>query len=382
MIDCHRQRSAHVEAIPVPPSKATSFGVIDTDRDGRIRGFLEKPENLPSIPSDSNQTYGFMGNYLFDMGVLLTALHEAKERGENEFGCHFLLRFIYSHRVCVYNFSDNRIPWIYRYEEQSYWCDAGDINTFYAVHHDVMGGESSFNLLNPQWFINSSNYQGPSLHILSGDIQDSVIGAGLLAKCARIHNTVFSQGAPMLVAGDEIGRTQKGNNNAYCQDNEISWVNWDPSSTDREFLAFVQHLISLWRAHPVFRRNNFLQGRSIRGSSIKDILWLKPDGTEMNDEEWVHDFARCLGMYLDGEAMEERDQRGNPILDDNLLLLFNGHHEAIFFHLPELYEGSQWLSLLDFNLAGGLEADGYFQGGDTYTIEGRSLALLVQRSYT
>ncbi len=190
----------------------------------------------------------------------------------------------------------------------------------------------------------------------------------------------FSQGVPMLVAGDEMGRTQKGNNNAYCQDNEISWVNWDLSSTDSEFLVFVQRLIGLRRAHPVFRRNNFLQGRAIRGSGIKDILWLKPDGSEMNDEEWAHDFARCLGMYLGGEVMEERDRRGNPILDDNFLLLFNSHHEGIHFHLPELGEGCQWHSILDTSLAGGLEVDGYFQGGDIYTIEGRSLALLVQRS--
>jgi glycogen operon protein len=134
----------------------------------------------------------------------------------------------------------------------------------------------------------------------------------------------FSQGVPMLVAGDEMGRTQKGNNNAYCQDNEISWVNWDLSKADKEFLSFVQRLISLRRSHRVFRRNNFLQGRAIRGSGIKDILWLKQDGTEMNDEEWAHDFARCLGVYLGGELMEERDQKGNPIFDNNCLWSGNG----------------------------------------------------------
>lgn len=190
----------------------------------------------------------------------------------------------------------------------------------------------------------------------------------------------FSQGVPMLVAGDEMGRTQRGNNNAYCQDNEISWVNWNLSNSDKEFLTFVQRLISLRRAHPVFRRNNFLQGRAIRGSGIKDILWLKPDGTEMNDEEWAHDFARCLGVYLGGEVMEERDQRGNPIFDDNFLLLFNSHHEGIHFHLPELCEGCKWQSLLDSSLACGLESDGYFHGGEIYNITGRSLALLVQRN--
>ncbi|MBU3990295.1 MAG: glycogen debranching enzyme GlgX, partial [Gammaproteobacteria bacterium] len=189
----------------------------------------------------------------------------------------------------------------------------------------------------------------------------------------------FSQGVPMLVAGDEMGRTQQGNNNAYCQDNAISWVNWDLSTDDQEFLAFVQRLIGLRREHPVFRRRNFFQGRAIRGSDVKDIHWFKPDGNEMSDDEWAHDFARCLGVFLSGEAMEERDQRGNAIHDDNFLLLFNSHHEAIDFRLPILCEGCAWQSLLDTHLTGGLEPDGYFQGGDTYPLESRSLALLIQR---
>ena len=193
MIDFHRQRSAHVSvaAIPVPLSKANSFGVIDTDGDGRIRAFLEKPENPPPMSSDPSHSYGSMGNYLFETDVLLTALNEAKERGENDFGRHILPRLIRSHRVYAYNFADNRIPGIFSYEEQPYWRDVGDIDTYYAAHHDVLGGEPKFNLFNPQWFINSGNYQGPSPRILSGDIEDSVIGAGSLVKCARIRNTIL-----------------------------------------------------------------------------------------------------------------------------------------------------------------------------------------------
>ena len=189
----------------------------------------------------------------------------------------------------------------------------------------------------------------------------------------------FSQGVPMLVAGDEMGRSQNGSNNAYCQDNEISWVNWDLSDADRDFLSFVQRLIGLRRAHPVFRRRNFFQGRAIRGSEIKDIDWFKPDGNEMSDHEWAHDFARCLGVYLGGELMDEHDRRGQPIRDDNFLLLFNSHHEAISFVLPVLCEGCEWQSLLDTHLAGGLEADGRYRGGDSYPLEGRSLALMIQR---
>ncbi|MCF8150574.1 MAG: glycogen debranching protein GlgX [Burkholderiaceae bacterium] len=189
----------------------------------------------------------------------------------------------------------------------------------------------------------------------------------------------FSQGVPMLVAGDEMGRTQRGSNNAYCQDNEISWVNWELSPADKEFLAFVQRLIGLRREHPVFRRRNFFQGRAIRGSEVKDIHWFKPDGSEMSDHEWAHDFARCLGVYLGGEMMDERDQRGRAISDDNFLLLFNSHHEAIPFNLPVLCEGCEWQSLLDTHHAAGLQTDGRYQGSENYLLEGRSLALMIQR---
>jgi len=189
----------------------------------------------------------------------------------------------------------------------------------------------------------------------------------------------FSQGVPMLVAGDELGRTQKGSNNAYCQDNDISWLNWKHSEIDHDLLAFVQRVIALRREHPVFHRRNFFQGRAIRGSDIKDLLWLNPDGQEMSDEEWAHDFARCLGVFLSGAEMEECDSRGRPIKDENFLLLFNSHHEAIPFVLPEIAPDCEWQSLLDTHIANGLKTDGSFRGGDTYPLEARSLALLKQR---
>ncbi|MBU1692035.1 MAG: glycogen debranching protein GlgX [Gammaproteobacteria bacterium] len=214
-----------------------------------------------------------------------------------------------------------------------------------------------------------------------GPTEDADINA-LRAQQKRnlLATLFFSQGVPMLVAGDEMGRTQQGSNNAYCQDNEISWVNWNLSADDREFLAFVQRVIALRREHPVFHRRNFFQGRAIHGSGTKDIHWFKPDGSEMNDEEWAHDFARCLGVFLGGESMQEQDQRGQLIRDKNFLLLFNSHHETIPFILPVLCEGGVWQSVLDTHLAGGLELDGQFQDGDTYPLAGRSLALLIQRS--
>jgi len=215
---------------------------------------------------------------------------------------------------------------------------------------------------------------------VEGPTDDAEINA-LRARQKRnlLATLMLSQGVPMLVAGDELGRTQQGSNNAYCQDNETSWVNWQLSADDREFLTFAQRIIALRLEHPLFRRRNFFQGRAIRGSGNQDILWLKPDGSEMSDQEWAHDFARCLGVHLSGAAMDERDRRGRPIHDDNFLLLFNSHHEAIAFRLPVLGAVGEWQSLLDTHLAGGLEADGYFRGGDDYPLEGRSLALLIQR---
>ncbi len=213
-----------------------------------------------------------------------------------------------------------------------------------------------------------------------GPTDDARINALRARQKRNLLTTLFfSQGVPMLVAGDEMGRTQRGNNNAYCQDNEISWVNWDLSAADREFLDFTRRVIALRREHPVFRRRNFFQGRAIHGSGVKDIHWFKPDGQEMSDQEWAQDFARCLCVYLGGDAMQERDRRGQPIRDDNFLLLFNSHHEAIPFMLPALCEGCAWQSVLDTCLGGSLEPDGQFRGGDTYALDARSLALLVQR---
>ncbi|MBF0605838.1 MAG: glycogen debranching protein GlgX [Nitrospirae bacterium] len=191
---------------------------------------------------------------------------------------------------------------------------------------------------------------------------------------------LFSQGVPMLTAGDEIGRTQHGNNNAYCQDNELSWVNWDLSDADKKFLIFVQKIIAIRTAHPVFRRRNFFQGITIHGSDTKDIYWYKPDGCVMNDDEWAHDFARCLGVFLVGATMLEQDRRGQPILDDNFLLLFNSDHQSIPFRLPTIGEECRWQGIIDTHISDNKEPEGHFKSGDTYPLEGRSFVLLVQKN--
>jgi glycogen operon protein len=194
-----------------------------------------------------------------------------------------------------------------------------------------------------------------------------------------IATLLLSQGVPMLLAGDEIGHTQNGNNNAYCQDNEISWLDWDPAHIDAEFLAFIERLIALRKDHPVFRRRNFFQGRQIRGAGIKDIAWLRPDGQEMTDEEWNQEFARCLGVSLSGQAVDEVDERGQRIQDDNFLLLINAHHEEIPFAMPTPPSSSGWVAILDTSCQTTQRPDAFYTAGAGYPLQARSLALLVER---
>nr|PZN04221.1 MAG: hypothetical protein DIU74_04080 [Pseudomonadota bacterium] len=180
----------------------------------------------------------------------------------------------------------------------------------------------------------------------------------------------------MLLAGDERGRTQRGNNNAYCQDNEISWLDWNEAPEREQLFEFTRRLIALRRAHPVFRRREFFQGRPIQGGA-KDIVWLKPDGTEMSDEEWHHEFARCLGVYVSGQAMTETDERGRVLKDDDFVLLFNAHHEDLPFVLPQYGETPRWRVLIDSSRPDN-GAEGEYAGGERYPLRARSLALLVQ----
>jgi isoamylase len=160
--------------------------------------------------------------------------------------------------------------------------------------------------------------------------------------------TLFlSQGVPMLCGGDEFGRTQHGNNNAYCQDNPLSWLHWDWSPAQADLVAFTRYVIGLRKEHPVFRRRRFFQGRNIRGAGVKDIAWYEPRGKEMTDKAWGDHFARCLGVLLNGDMLEEMDEHGEPIVGDTLFLMFSAHHGPILFRLPLKPAGSRWECLLD-----------------------------------
>jgi len=210
---------------------------------------------------------------------------------------------------------------------------------------------------------------------VEGATDDPTVLALRERQSRNILATLFlSQGVPMLTAGDEIARTQQGNNNAYCQDNAISWVDWALDPVRDRLLAFVRHVIELRRQHPVFRRQHFFEGRSLQRGG-KDIAWLKPDGSEMSAEEWNHDFARCLGVYLGGDAMDEVDARGRRIDDDDFLLLFNAHHDEIPFTLPVL-GGEGFTMLLDTARDDVPLGEPAHAPALVYPLEGRSLVLL------
>jgi isoamylase len=213
-----------------------------------------------------------------------------------------------------------------------------------------------------------------------GETGDEAVNA-LRAQRSRnfLASLLLSQGVPMITAGDEIGRTQRGNNNAYCQDNELSWVDWNLTPERRRLLEFARRLIGLRRDHPVFRRRRFFEGRPIHGSGIKDIVWLKPDGSEMSEEEWSHEFARCLGMLLHGESLTEVDARGRRVSDGTFLVLFNAHHEELPFILPNHTANLRWLAMLDTTHQHGLARAGLHDGGSPYRLHGRSLVLLQER---
>jgi isoamylase len=158
---------------------------------------------------------------------------------------------------------------------------------------------------------------------------------------------LLSQGVPMIAGGDEIGRTQQGNNNAYCQDNELSWYDWDKA--DAALLKFTQDLIRLRTEHPVFTRRRWFQGRPIRGHEVSDIGWFTPGGTEMSDQDWQTGFAKSLGIFLNGSAIRQTDEHGRHLVDDSFYVMFNAHSERVEFVLPESKWGEQWTIALDTN---------------------------------
>ncbi|KRC66872.1 glycogen debranching protein [Aeromicrobium sp. Root236] len=189
---------------------------------------------------------------------------------------------------------------------------------------------------------------------------------------------LLSQGVPMVLHGDELGRTQGGNNNAYCQDNEIAWVDWSLEEAETDLLDFTASLTAFRRRHPVFRRRRFFQGKPIRkADELRDIAWFTPSGEEMKEQNWDDAFGRSIAVFLNGDAIADRDVRGMRITDDSFLLAFNAHHEDIEFTLPDGDYGATWTVVVD-TATGAVEQPGgdMFDSGAALDVPARSLVVL------
>ncbi|PYR72881.1 MAG: glycogen debranching enzyme GlgX [Acidobacteria bacterium] len=236
----------------------------------------------------------------------------------------------------------------------------------YNEKHNEANGEQNTDGENQNWSWN-------------GGVEGATTDRRVLEVRARqrrnlLATLLLSVGVPMMSGGDEMGRTQCGNNNAYCQDNEISWTHWDVSAEQKEFLLFARRVIQVWKDHPVLRRRKFFQGRRIRGAEVLDIAWLDSSGAEMTDETWNSPDVRCLGVRLNGDAIQEVNERGDGIVGDTLLLLLNGGTESLPFVLPATAPIERWDTVLD--TADPWQAVRRLRAGDRYELQGQSMAVM------
>jgi isoamylase len=208
-----------------------------------------------------------------------------------------------------------------------------------------------------------------------GQTKDDTINQLRKKQKRNFLTTLFlSQGVPMLVAGDELGRTQQGNNNAYCQDNEISWIDW--MKADKDLAEFTRKLIHFRKDHAMFRRRRWFQGVPIKGVGLEDIAWFLPDGSEMNEEHWNQDFAKSLAIFFNGLGIRSVNAKGEQVIDDHFYLIFNAHHEPLNFVLPSKKYGSKWTKVIDTNLNFIAEEGEWYNAEETLIVEDRSLILL------
>jgi len=212
---------------------------------------------------------------------------------------------------------------------------------------------------------------------VEGETDDQAIIALRERQKRNLFATLmFSQGVPMIFGGDELSHTKRGNNNTYCQDNELTWLNWDLDDRKKYFLRFARQCAAVWSEEPALQRRKFFVGRSIRGEGVKDITFYEPNGKEMSDAAWSADFVQCLGMRLVGDQLNETDSHGRPIKGDTLLLMLNAHWEEISFKLPPTLGGDVWQVLVDTAEPDRPLPNKVLAGEDQFPLYGRSLALL------
>jgi isoamylase len=194
-----------------------------------------------------------------------------------------------------------------------------------------------------------------------------------------ITTLFLSQGVPMLLGGDELSRTQQGNNNAYCQDNEISWFDWELDDRKKEFLDFTKRIIHFMHDHPAFRRRKFLKGEKINDSDLKDIQWIRPDGNEITDEEWKAPDMKTLGFILSGDAIDEYNEKGELRVDDTFLVWMNFRHEDIKCTVPPIPTGSKWEVVISTVTEIKISGENFLSGSDAFDLPARSIAVLVKK---
>jgi glycogen operon protein len=248
---------------------------------------------------------------------------------------------------------------------------------------DLVSYDEKHNEANGENNLDGANHNNAWNGGVEGPTEDPGIEELRARRQRSFVATLFlSQGVPMLLGGDEMGRTQQGNNNAYCQDNELSWYDWQLDPARQSLLAFTQGLIRFRKDHPVLRRRRFFEGLFVPGADIKDLTWYKPDGTELMDAEWTDPEARTIGMRVAGEAIDERGAEGGAIADDTMLVLLNGSHEDVTFILPEAGgDTTAWELLMNtVRPDAPAEAGQPCEVGDEYVVAPHALALFRRES--
>ena len=212
-----------------------------------------------------------------------------------------------------------------------------DLVSYNEKHNEANGEGNDGSHDNLSW---NCGVEGPTIDLAVNELRER-------QKRNFMATLIASQGVPMILGGDELSHSQRGNNNAYCQDNPITWLSWDLNEQQKEFLEFVRHVIRIWSTQPVLQRRNFFQGRRLRGTEVVDIVWLDPEGQEMTDSVWQNDGVRCLAVLLAGDTIDEVDERGERIEGDTLLLMFNVHDVPMQFTLPVHRSGHPWERMVE-----------------------------------
>jgi isoamylase len=246
--------------------------------------------------------------------------------------------------------------------------------------HDLVSYNQKHNEANGEHNFDGDNHNNSWNCGVEGPTDDpKIIALRFRQKRNLVAMLLLSLGVPMIVAGDELSRTQQGNNNAYCQDNDISWVHWELGPQEQQFYDFVKDVIRIRKENPVFQRRKFFMGQTSKTSNIKDIIWYNAKGHEMGADDWSDEELLWVGALLNGAAINEMDERGNPITGDTILLLVNAAHKPVAFHMPRLMQGDVWELMLETTSELSEDAPTRYAGEELYKLQGRSLAVLKLR---